>query len=193
MLAVRCWTVCLCSPSSQIDEPLTDSTVGVYSLNWVYQCLYHTLSEADKAAAKPRVSGTILRYQPTGVDAENAVVCTFPHAIGIASSSIRIGSENAPAVRISGTRGEIQVAGPAYRPMSYSIMRGGKVVETKQFPIPGQGMFWEADAAARAIRDGLTECEVMPLRESLLIMEAMDRVRSDNGFRYPEAIERTDR
>lgn len=166
--------------------------MGVYPLTWVYQCLYHTLPEADRAAAKPNVTGVISRYEPTGVDVENAVVCAFPHAIGIASSSLRIGSENVPPVRISGTRGEIQVTGPAYRPESYSIVRDGRVIETKQFPIPGKGMFWEADAAARAIRDGLTECDVMPLHESLLVMEAMDRVRYDNDFRYPEAVEKTD-
>jgi hypothetical protein len=49
-------------------------------------------------------------------------------------------------------------------------------------------MFYKADGAARAIRDGKRVCETM----SLLIMEAMDKVRYENGFRYPEAIEKTD-
>jgi len=66
--------------------------------------------------------------------------------------------------------------------------------EEKVFPHPavGRGFFWEADGAARALRDGKLDCETMPLNESILIMEAMDKVRYDNGFRYPESIKKTD-
>lgn len=141
--------------------------------------------------------GTISRFELTGVDAENVVVSTFPKSIGIATSSIRIATDpddsGRPAIRISGTKGEIQVAHPAYRPEKLTIIKLGGGVEEKAFPIPaGHGMFWEADGAARALRDGKLECETMPLDESILIMEAMDKVRYDNGFLYPKAIEKTD-
>jgi hypothetical protein len=53
-------------------------------------------------------------------------------------------------------------------------------------------MFYEADACARAIRDGKLEAERCTLAESLLVMEIMDEVRRQNGFRYPEALERVE-
>lgn len=56
----------------------------------------------------------------------------------------------------------------------------------------GKGMHWEADEAARCLRDGKLESETMPLEESLLVMEAMDSVRAQAGFRYPEVIESTE-
>ncbi|KAF8245833.1 NADP:D-xylose dehydrogenase [Wilcoxina mikolae CBS 423.85] len=166
--------------------------LGIYSLTWVYQCLYHILPASEKATSTPTVIGTISRYESTGVDAENVAVCTFPKTIGIALSSFTIGTEPAPAIRISGTKGEIQVAHPAYRPESFTIVKDGKVVEKNEFPIPGKGFFYQADATARAIRDGKKESEIIPLEESLLIMKSMDKVRYDNGFKYPEAIEKTD-
>lgn len=144
--------------------------------------------------------GAISRFALTGVDAENAILLSFPNAIGIASSGIRVDTDpngKMPAVRISGTKGEIQVAHPAYRPESFVVIRKGEdgVVEENEyrFEIPGggHGMFWEADAAGRAIRDGELESDIMPLEESLLILRAMDKVRADAGFRYPEAIETT--
>lgn len=53
-------------------------------------------------------------------------------------------------------------------------------------------MFWEADACARCLRDGKTESEVMPLEESVTIMEVMDQVREQGDLRYPERIESTE-
>jgi hypothetical protein len=53
-------------------------------------------------------------------------------------------------------------------------------------------MFYEADACARAIREGRLEAERCPLEESLLVMEVMDEVRRQNGFRYPESLERVE-
>ena len=65
-------------------------------------------------------------------------------------------------------------------------------VEVLEFPIPGAGMFYEADAVARCLRDGEKESSVMPLDESLLLMRVMDEVRYGNEFRYPEEIETLD-
>merc|ERR1712093_864888 len=105
-----------------------------------------------------------------------------------------------PAARIQGTKGEIQVIGPLYRPTHYRvIMVGGEkgVVEDVDCPIPtdperggwGHGMFWEADEAARCLRDGKLESDGLSWEESLVIMETMDEVRKQGGLVYPDLIE----
>ena len=73
-------------------------------------------------------------------------------------------------------------------------MRPGKnpKVQEFDFPIPGQGMFWEADECARCVRDGRCESEGMGWEESVVIMETMDEVRRQGGVRYPEKIESTE-
>ena len=61
---------------------------------------------------------------------------------------------------------------------------------TSEFPMPqGHGTHWEVDAAARCLRDGKLEDDMMPWEESMLIMEAMDKVREIAGLRYPESVE----
>ena len=103
-----------------------------------------------------------------------------------------------PAIRIQGTRGEIQVDGPAFRPERYRIIRkkvGDVAVPVKEvecpFPGNGKGMYWEADEVARCIRDGKLESETLPWEESIVIMEVMDEVRKQGGLTYPESIEST--
>lgn len=40
------------------------------------------------------------------------------------------------------------------------------------------------------IGDGKLESDVLPLDETILIMEIMDRVREIGGLKYPEHIEK---
>ena len=53
-------------------------------------------------------------------------------------------------------------------------------------------MFWEADEAARCLRDGKQESDGMSWSESVVIMETMDEVRRQGGLKYPEKIESTE-
>lgn len=155
--------------------------MGIYSITWVFQVLYHIQPISEQRS--PIVTGTISKFEGTGVDAENVVICTFPKSIGVASSSIRV-STGPVAVRIYGTKGEIQVSHPAYRPTSVKIITRAAPVDgpektiCKDFPQPGgaHGMMWEADEAARCLRDGKLQCEIIPVAESILVMEAMDQV-----------------
>ncbi|KAI5800250.1 dimeric dihydrodiol dehydrogenase [Peziza echinospora] len=170
--------------------------LGLYPLTWVYQILYHTQPVETRTA--PSVTGSMNMYR-TGVDDNTVVVCTWPGTIGIATTNLYNDTDpnntGFPCVRIQGTDGEIQVHHPAYRPTRVTVIKGlgaEAVTETSEFPIPpGHGMHWEADAAARCLRDGKLEEEMMPLEESIIIMEAMDKVREISGLKYPD-IESTE-
>jgi hypothetical protein len=51
-------------------------------------------------------------------------------------------------------------------------------------------MFYEADAAARALRDGKKEVDNCRLEEdSLVVMKIMDEVRAKGGFKYSDEVE----
>jgi predicted dehydrogenase len=153
------------------------------------------------------------KYPLTGADEATTTLLAFPHStpsnsIGsshaVAMTHLRIASDpdNAnsarPAIRIQGTKGELQVDGPAFRPPRYRFIpklkdgeKGGEVKDV-EFEIPGGGMFWEADEAARCLRDGKLESEGLPLEESVVIMEVMDEVRRQGELVYPEKIESTE-
>ena len=53
----------------------------------------------------------------------------------------------------------------------------------------GHGLFWEADDAAKAVLEDRKEGTRLGWDESILIMEIMDEVRADAGFRYPDSVE----
>ncbi|KAI2642106.1 hypothetical protein GGS21DRAFT_291198 [Xylaria nigripes] len=176
--------------------------LGIYSLSWVFQILYHLQPEAQKE--NPKTVAAIQQYK-TGVDESTSVIVQFPKhkTMGIAMTSLRIPTDTdgknsgGPAIKIQGTLGEIQVMGPAYRPTQYKIVTkdcDGQI-EIVDFPIPldkernfGSGMFWEADEVARCLRDGKKESSTMPLSESIVIMEVMEEALAQGEVKYPALI-----
>lgn len=190
--------------------------LGVYPLTWVFQTIYHTLPANSRKP--PTVMATMDKYA-TGVDEKTSMVLHFPSAPGgsdhsahgIALTNFRVATDPdgfktaKPAIRIQGSKGELQVDGPAFRPTHYRFIpveedatpRGDKPgnnqrVKEVECPIPGSGMFWEADECARCLRDGALESKVLGWEESIVIMETMDEVRRQGGLKYPLKIETTD-
>lgn len=150
--------------------------VGIYPLTWCFQTLYHTVPAPSRKT--PSVVSLVEKYE-TGADEKTSILLSFPAAPGgshtahgIALTSFRIATDPdgfntaKPAIRIQGTKGEIQVDGPAFRPTRYrwipkeegtdpQVVREGRNegVREVEVGIPGHGMFWEADECARCVRD----------------------------------------
>ena len=173
--------------------------LGIYSLTWVFQALYTTQKEPKEA---PKVLAAINKYSETGCDEQTSIICQFPkhQSMGIALTGVRAGpTTEKRAITITGTKGEIQVDGPAYRPESYRVSKKSdphtsEVVKCIYPTDParknwGHGMYWEADEVARCLRDGKKQSESMTWEESAVIMETMDEVRRQGGLRYPDLIE----
>lgn len=170
--------------------------LGVYSLTWVFQALYHTQPEEVKE--KPTVVAAMNHYT-TGADESTAVIVSFPkhRSQGVATNSLRVAhnpderNTAGPAIRIQGTKGEIQVVGPGFKPLAYRVILKSKPgeVEVVDCPIMGHsGMGWEADECARCLRDGKKESATLPHSESIAIMEVMDEALRQGGVKYPELI-----
>jgi predicted dehydrogenase len=188
--------------------------LGIYALTWVFQILYHC---QPKPREVPKVVATMNKYR-TGVDEMTTMILQFEknQSMGIASANMRVATQleeegshtSGPAVRIQGTKGEIQVYGPIFRPTHYTVIKVGAKKEEIQafdFSIPidkeitgpkgqeaagwGHGMYWEADEAARCLRDGKLKSETLGWEESVLIMETMDETRRQGGLTYSELIE----
>ena len=189
--------------------------LGIYPLTWCFQSIYHTVPPAQRKS--PTVVSSVEKYS-TGADEKTSILLTFPSAPGgsqtahgIALTNFRVATDpdgyytSGPAIRIQGTKGEIQVSGPAFRPTQYRFIpaeedrdpqkiKPGKNLKVQEhdFPIPGQGMFWEADECARCLRDGRLESAGMGWEESIVIMETMDQVRKQCSLEYPQKIETTE-
>jgi predicted dehydrogenase len=170
--------------------------LGIYSLTWVFQALYHV----QETKVRPKVVSAVIKYE-TGADEQTSVLCDFGTAHGIATTSVRVAStpdaehNGQDDIRIQGTLGDLTV-NYAPRPRTYTITPvagvGAFEHETKEFddrPGGGHGMFWEADECARCVRDGKIESEVMGWTESEEVLRVMDEVRRQHGILYEGGLE----
>jgi hypothetical protein len=77
---------------------------------------------------------------------------------------------------IVGTEARIEIDGTFYAPSSFTLIsREGKRTRFEK-PHEGRGLRHQADEVARCLRAGLLESPLMPLDESISIMETMDAV-----------------
>jgi predicted dehydrogenase len=177
--------------------------LGIYSLTWVMQILYHLQPEEKKEP--PIVVAAINKYH-TGADEMTTFIVQFPkhRSMGIGMTALRVASgvdsdfTGGPPIKIQGSAGEIQVMGPAFRPTQYRLIMkdGGGHVEVVDCPVPrdsnrddwGHGWYYEADECARCLREGKTESDIMPLDESVVIMEVMEAALKQGGVEYPQSI-----
>jgi predicted dehydrogenase len=120
----------------------------------------------------------------TGVDEEAAVILSHAHGeLAVLSTAIRV--DTAQEAIISGTTGRIRIHSPWWRPAALTISREGRHDEVMEFPFAGNGYQFEAAEVMRCLRAGQLESHLMPLDETLSIMNTLDTIRAQWGLRYP--------
>jgi dihydrodiol dehydrogenase / D-xylose 1-dehydrogenase (NADP) len=161
------------------------------------------------------------QYHGTSADETTSMLLTFPQPDGtaaqaFATTSIRLGrlpNDATPAVIIQGSKGTIHLDTLAQCPKHTKVILDDGTVEEKFWPQPGpgkgsgwyngflthrnaegegQGMFWEADEAARALIEGRKEGKHQGLDETIAIMDVLDEVRRQGDLRYPDKVETTE-
>ena len=65
------------------------------------------------------------------------------------------------------------------------LSRDGKPDECFDFPLTGNGYEYEAQEVMDCLRSGKLESPLMPLDESLSIMETLDAIRAQWELKYP--------
>jgi hypothetical protein len=71
-----------------------------------------------------------------------------------------------------------------YTPTGFTLTRRDGSVERFDEPHEGHGLRHEAAELMRCLHDGRTESDVLPLDETVSIMETMDEVRRQIGLDY---------
>ncbi|KAM0554881.1 hypothetical protein ACHAPJ_006616 [Fusarium lateritium] len=189
--------------------------IGVYPLTWVFQTMYHTMEKGQRQ--KPsRVFGMLAYDEASNTDNMVTAVVEFPRSVpsghgvahGVMVTSMVLANDpdrhrsSGAHIRIQGVKGEIQVHGPVHRPEWVKIIPQNPLEGPNQaswetrnihFDIPagGHGMFWEADEAARCLRDGKMESSIIPWEESIAVLEVVDEIRKQADYTFPEDIEST--
>jgi predicted dehydrogenase len=145
----------------------------------------YPLSFASMVLGTPQRITAVSDPAFTGVDAQTSMLLQYAagqHAV--LTTTLAAATENAAA--INGTAARIEIAGTFYVPTSFRVVdKDGEVLETFESDDPGRGMQHQAAEVHRCLRAGLKESPVLPLAETLSIMQTMDEIRSQIGLTYP--------
>jgi dihydrodiol dehydrogenase / D-xylose 1-dehydrogenase (NADP) len=148
--------------------------LGSYGVSWAY----------DLFGAPEEVTGLAV-FGDTGADYQSACLLRFARG-QIATITASMISYDVKEAVVYGNRGKIVVHEPWYKPTALTLYRESKEPKRYDFPLKGyNGYEYEAQAVMDCILEGKTECDVMPLDQSIEIMKILDQIRGQWGFIYP--------
>lgn len=121
----------------------------------------------------------------TGVDDEVATI--FTHASGALSTSLSASHAAGPnTAHIVGTEARIDIDKVWYSPTTFRLVApDGAVLEAYESHIEGRGMQYQALAAERYIASGQNDSDILPLDETVAIMDTLDEIRRQICLVYP--------
>jgi predicted dehydrogenase len=147
---------------------------GSYGISWAYSLL-----------GAPQQVVSLADFGETGADYQTVIGMKYADGPLVSIFSSQISYDVKDAI-IFGTKGKIEVHDPWYKPTVMTLHRAGKTPEIIEMPLNGfVGYEWEALAVMDSIAQGKTECDLMPLDETLQIMKTLDGIRSQWGFKFP--------
>jgi len=119
----------------------------------------------------------------TGVDEEAGIVLGYSGGrLAVLHTAVRVNTPGEAC--IMGTAGMIRIPARFWCATTVSLLAGGNE-ERIEIPLDGNGYNYEAAEVGRCLREGRLESDVMPLDESLSIMQTLDRIREQWGLCYP--------
>ena len=121
----------------------------------------------------------------TGVDGQISAVLQSSGAQALVDTTLY--AKTPTTATISGSLARVELAGDFYTPGPVRLIsRDGEVRTWDANPIPGhEGLCYQAVDAARRISDGALESALLPLAETVSIMETLDELRRQLGVAYP--------
>jgi predicted dehydrogenase len=135
----------------------------------------YPVSFSSMILGKPERIVTMIEPAFTSVDGQTSMI--FGYAGGAQAILTCTSAAKTPTrAAIVGTDARVEIDGDFYAPTSFTLIP--LVGESYRYAQPhaGRGLWHEADEVARCLREGLLESPLMPLDESVSIMEIMDAV-----------------
>lgn len=120
----------------------------------------------------------------SGVDELCAMLFHYPQGqMALLSGANRV--KTPQEALIAGTEGMIKIPSPWWRAERFTLLVPGKDDQEFYLPLAGNGWNYQAVEVGECLSAGRIESTVMPLDETLAIMQTMDRLRADWGLVYP--------
>lgn len=149
--------------------------LGIYPVSFAWDIL-----------GAPETITASARLSETGADTE--VATTFTHASGAVSTTISASRAAGPnTAHIVGTEARIDIDRTWYNPARFRVVASdGTVLEEYVPDNAGRGMQFQAIAAEQYVLAGKTDSDLLPIDETVAIMQTLDDIRALIGVRYPQ-------
>ncbi|MTV26722.1 Gfo/Idh/MocA family oxidoreductase [Nitriliruptoraceae bacterium ZYF776] len=128
----------------------------------------------------PQLVGTVGSLATTGVDAEATLLLGTPDGTQVRASCSLVAPLPSTAT-VVGTRGSITFDGPLYAPPRIRVARLGEDVEEHEEPRVGNGYGHQLAEVHACLRAGRTESELLPLDETLDVLQLLTAAREALG------------
>jgi len=154
--------------------------LGVYALAFASMVLGY----------EPCTINSVAAIGDTQVDEQSVITLLYPGS-EIAILSCTMLAETPQEAWIVGDEGFIRIkkafmnADTVTLEMESKLTDDPTIVEEINITIDGPGYRYEAEEAMRCLQQGKKESDIMPLKETLGIMNIMDTVRKQWGLTYP--------
>ncbi len=149
--------------------------LGVYLVSLVSMVL----------GAHPVEATALAQLGKTGVDEDCAVMLKYESG-ALATAHCTIGARTPAEALVMGEAGSIRVHAPFYAATAATLLHSNGEEEEIRIPLTGNGYNYQAAAVMDCLRAGEQQSPVMPLDESLAIMQLLDRLRTQIGLVYPD-------
>lgn len=148
----------------------------------------YPVSLAHYLFGPPTEIKSFANFGSTKVDEEVAIIMQHGEGqLSLLSTSLRLDLPHEAV--ILGTNGKIKIDKSWFTPTSFTLYQGGEEIETVTSGTEGEleltGYNYEALEVNNCLREGKLESSVMPLDETLVIMQTLDSLREQWGFKYP--------
>jgi len=122
----------------------------------------------------------------TGVDEQTAMLFTYDQG-QMAQLACAIRTSTPQEASIFGSEGRIHLPSAWWNGKTLMVWdkSSGAEGETMSLPFVGNGYNCEAQAVMDCIRAGKLESDIMPLDDTIQLMETLDTVRAQGGLVYP--------
>lgn len=147
--------------------------VGIYPINFAQMIFQEDPQE---------ISSSIVPSS-TGVDEQSAYIFKYPSgSLAVMNSAVNVETQH--NAWIYGSEGYIHMPDFFHATKIHVQRKDGKT-DTISIPFESTGYGYEALEVMNCIKSGKSESGIMPLSESLKIMQLMDAIRDQWGLKYP--------
>ena len=144
----------------------------------------YTVSLSSMIFGAPETMTSMAQMGKSNVDEATAMLLKFTHGeLAVLHSAIRL--ETPQEAIIMGSEGQLKIHAPWWSPSKMALTFEGKPPQEFNLPFDGNGYNYQAQEVMRNIRTGRLESAIMPLDESLSIMQTLDKIRTQIGLKYP--------